>query len=70
MRYVMYGAICLFFGFAIYQFWDENVENSQRSHLCHTFYFILPNIINQVANGFFFFVGKKVSKTVDAINEQ
>ena len=68
MRRVMYVAVLTFLGFAIYQFWDKKVIDANRSELCKTFYFILPNIVNQIANAFFFYIGLKVMKSVQAFN--
>lgn len=68
MRHVMYIAALVFVGFTIYQFWDQKVVRNKRSNLCHTFYFILPNIVNQIANAFFFYIGCKVMKSVNEFN--
>ena len=46
MRYVMYVSLILFFGMAIYQFWDQELITDGRSNLCHSFYFIMPSIVN------------------------
>ena len=68
MRHVMYGAVVVFLGFAFYQFWDKKVVRKSRSELCKTFYFILPNIVNQIANTFFVYIGFKVMKSVNDFN--
>ena len=68
MRTVMYIAIVLFLTFAIYQFFDTHVDVADRSSLCHTQYFILPNMVNQIANCFFLYIGIKVSKNINEFN--
>ena len=70
MRYVMYVSAVMFLGFSVYQYWDKKVETENRSSLCHTFYFILPSAVNQIINGFFFYTGFKVMRTVNELNNQ
>ena len=65
MRVVMYASGSIFLIMAIYQYWDGNVTKNSRSGLCKTVYFILPNCINQIANGFFFYIGVKVMKSIN-----
>lgn len=65
MRVVMYASGSIFLIMAIYQYWDGNVKKNSRSGLCKTVYFILPNCINQIANGFFFYIGVKVMKSIN-----
>lgn len=68
MRYVLYFGLMVYMVFALYQFWDENVTKVDLSNLCHTFYFLLPNVFNQIANGFFLYIGCKVMQAIDVMN--
>ena len=37
--------------------------------LCKTYYFILPNTVNQIVNIVFIFVGYKISKSIREFNK-
>lgn len=68
MRRVMYLAVLTFLVLAIFQKFDKSKVSNITSSLCHTIYFILPNCFNQVANGFFFYIGVKVMRTINEFN--
>lgn len=38
------------------------------SSLCHSYYFILPNTINQIVNGVFVFIGFKITRSIGEYN--
>ena len=38
------------------------------SSLCHSYYFILPNTINQIVNAVFVFIGFKITRSIGEYN--
>lgn len=54
----------IFIGFAIWSIFEQK----NKTELCHSGYFLLPNFVNSIVNGFFFYVGCKVMRTIKDFN--
>lgn len=61
--------MAIFTALTLYQFWDKNVKSVGRSGLCHSIYFMLPNLVNQIVNAFFFYIGCHIMNTVKELNK-
>ena len=68
MRNYFYIAFIVFTLLFVYQFWDQNLYEQDRSGLCHSFYFIIPSLVNQIVNSFFIYIGVRIMRTINEIN--
>lgn len=70
MRIVIYCAVLLLVGVSVYQIsYDVRTIGDEGSDLCHSWYFLTSAFFNQVANGFFIFIGCRVISMVRRYNK-
>ena len=68
MRIVLYCALVIFVTFIFVQFFTFESSSNEYGKQCKSLAFLGAGFFNQLANGFFIFIGWRVSRSVDAIN--